>query len=84
MWWHPCQSNGVQKFHVNCNSLVVPHLHRICRQKYMLSLGHSLSNLSVERVHDCIFCCQNSLAIHVSLVCVIDCQGRENSMDESI
>jgi hypothetical protein len=43
-----------------------------------------LDNLSVERVHDYIFCCQDSSIVHVSLVYVIDYQGRENSMDEGI
>ncbi len=84
MWWCPCQSNGVEKFHANRHSLVVPCFHRVCRQKYVLSFGHNLGNLSVKRVHDCIFCCQNSLTIHVSLVCIIDCQGRENNVDEGI
>jgi hypothetical protein len=53
-------------------------------KKYMLSFKHNLDNLSVERVHDCIFCCQNSSTVHVSLVYVIDCHGRENNMDEGI
>jgi hypothetical protein len=33
----------------------------------------AFGNLNVERVHDCIFCCQNNSIVHVSLVCVIDC-----------
>jgi hypothetical protein len=50
----------------------------------VLSLEHNLSNLSVERIHNCIFCCQNNSTIHVSLVCIIDCQGQENNVDEGI
>ncbi len=84
MWWHTYQSNGVEKFRANRHSLVVPHFHRICRKKYVLSLEHNLSNLSVERIHNCIFCCQNNSTIHVSLVCIIDCQGQENNVDEGI
>jgi hypothetical protein len=88
MWWHTYQNNGVEKFCVNRHNLVVPRFHQVCRQKYMLLLGHSLGNLSIEKVHDCIFCCQNNSIVHVSLVCVIDCvidcQGRENNVDESI
>ncbi len=52
--------------------------------KNTCSLGHNLSILSVERVHDCIFCYQNSSIIHVSLIYIIDYQGRENNMDEGI
>jgi len=25
MWWHTCQSNGVEKFRANRHSLVIPH-----------------------------------------------------------
>jgi hypothetical protein len=60
MWWHTCQNNGVEKFRANRHSLVVPHFHQVCQQKYVLSPRHSLYNLSVEKVHDCIFCYQNS------------------------
>jgi hypothetical protein len=84
MWWHTCQSNGVEKFRANRHSLVVPRFHRVCRQKYVRLPGHNLGNLSVERVHDYIFYCQNSSTIHVSLVYVIDCPGQENNMDEGI
>jgi hypothetical protein len=84
MWWHTYESNGVEKLCANRHSLIVPCFHQVCRQKYMLSPGHNLGNLSVERVHNCIFCYQNSLIVHVSLVCVIDCQGQENNVDEGI
>ncbi len=50
-----------------------PRLHQVCWQKYVLLPRHNLDNLSVERVHDYIFCCQNSSTVHVSLVCIIDC-----------
>ncbi len=75
---------GVEKFRANPHSLVVPCFHRVCQQKYVLSPGQSLGDLSVNKVRDCIFCSQNNSTIHVSLVCVIDYQGWENNMDESI
>jgi hypothetical protein len=71
-------------FCANRHSLVLLCFHWVCRQKYVLSPKHNLGNLSVKKVHDYIFCCQNNSTVHVSLVYVIGCQGRENIVDESI